>query len=144
MSLPLLCNPNPTPNGFFTLTFGAVRRGFSDEVMGSFLDKSKIVEKSKESEAIWRIDALREVLKEIHSLFVMFHGSIRALLEREPNEGLTRAHLYPFIMDYLRVTNCQHVKSGLPWISAAVVMLKLLYQMALSGFVLPSFAEVAT
>ncbi|KAK8608967.1 hypothetical protein V6N13_025276 [Hibiscus sabdariffa] len=97
MSLPFLCNPNPTPNDFFALTFGAVRHSFSDEVMGSFLDKSKIVEKSKESEAIWQIDALRE-----------------------------------------------HVKSGLPWISAVVVMLKLLYQMALSGFVLPSFAEVAT
>ncbi|KAK8701791.1 hypothetical protein V6N13_020169 [Hibiscus sabdariffa] len=69
MSLPLLRNPNPTPNDFFTLTFGAVRRGFSDEVMGSFLDKSKIVEKSKESESIWQIDALREVLKEIHSFF---------------------------------------------------------------------------
>ncbi|KAE8730050.1 F23A5.27 isoform 2 [Hibiscus syriacus] len=64
-----------------------------------------IVEKSKEDEAIWRIDALREVLKEIHSLFMMFHGSIRALLEKEPGGGLTRALLYPFIMDYLRA--CQ-------------------------------------
>ncbi|XVF85570.1 hypothetical protein PTKIN_Ptkin17bG0127800 [Pterospermum kingtungense] len=64
-----------------------------------------IVEKNKELEAIWRIDALREVLKEIHSLFMMFHGSIRALLDKEPGEGLTRAHLYPFIMDYLRA--CQ-------------------------------------
>ncbi|PPS15567.1 hypothetical protein GOBAR_AA05024 [Gossypium barbadense] len=130
-----------------------------------------IVEKSKEPEAIWRIDALREVLKEIHSLFIMFHGSIRALLDKEPGGGLTRAHLYPFIMDYLRLscvvelpkffhifhnkwfkvptsneetyimTNCQHVKSCLPWMSAAGVMLKLLYQMALSGFVLPSLAE---
>ncbi|XVF03012.1 hypothetical protein REPUB_Repub04eG0223900 [Reevesia pubescens] len=61
-----------------------------------------IVEKSKESEAIWRIDALREVLKEIHSLFMMFHGSIRALLDKEPGGELTRAHLYPFIIDYLR------------------------------------------
>ncbi|KAE8667698.1 F23A5.27 isoform 2 [Hibiscus syriacus] len=61
-----------------------------------------VVEKSKEAEAIWRIDALREVLKEIHSLFVMFHGSIRALLDKEPDGGLTRALLYPFIMDYLR------------------------------------------
>ncbi|XP_022776575.1 vacuolar fusion protein CCZ1 homolog B-like isoform X2 [Durio zibethinus] len=61
-----------------------------------------IVEKSKESEAIWRIDALREVLKEIHALFMMFHGSIRALLDKEPGGELTRAHLYPFIMDYLR------------------------------------------
>ncbi|KAH1097887.1 hypothetical protein J1N35_014808 [Gossypium stocksii] len=64
-----------------------------------------ILEKSKEPEAIWRIDALREVLKEIHSLFMMFHGSIRALLDKEPGGGLTRAHLYPFIMDYLRA--CQ-------------------------------------
>ncbi|KAK8605292.1 hypothetical protein V6N13_102076 [Hibiscus sabdariffa] len=61
-----------------------------------------IVAKSKEAEAIWRIDALREVLKEIHSLFVMFHGSIRTLLDKEPGGELTRAHLYPFIMDYLR------------------------------------------
>ncbi|KAK6281155.1 hypothetical protein POUND7_014980 [Theobroma cacao] len=102
-----------------------------------------VVEKSKELEAIWRIDALREVLKEIHSLFMMFHGCIRALLDKEASGELTRAHLYPFIMDYLRVTNCQHVKSGLPWMSAAGVMLKLLYQMAFTGFVLPSFAEVA-
>ncbi|XP_060191550.1 vacuolar fusion protein CCZ1 homolog B-like isoform X1 [Lycium barbarum] len=58
-----------------------------------------VVEKS-ESEAIWRA-ALRNVLKEVHSLFVMFHGSIRALLDREPSGGLTRTHLYYFIMDYL-------------------------------------------
>ncbi|GFZ15600.1 vacuolar fusion CCZ1-like protein [Actinidia rufa] len=60
-----------------------------------------IVEKSKESEAIWRIDALRRVLKEVHSLFMMFHGSIRALLDKEPSGGLLRSHLYTFIMDYL-------------------------------------------
>nr|XP_016497745.1 PREDICTED: vacuolar fusion protein CCZ1 homolog isoform X1 [Nicotiana tabacum] len=59
-----------------------------------------VVEKS-ESEAIWRTDALRNVLKEVHSLFVMFHGSIRALLDREPSGGLTRTHLYYFVMDYL-------------------------------------------
>ncbi|XP_027097339.2 vacuolar fusion protein CCZ1 homolog B-like isoform X1 [Coffea arabica] len=60
-----------------------------------------VVEKSKELEAIWRIDALRAVLKEVHSLFVMFHGSIRALLDKEPAGGLIRTHLYYFIMDYL-------------------------------------------
>ncbi|KAH7516244.1 vacuolar fusion protein CCZ1 homolog B isoform X2 [Ziziphus jujuba] len=60
-----------------------------------------IVEKSKEPEAIWRIEALRKVLKEVHSLFMMFHGSIRALLDKEPGGGLARSHLYPFIMDYL-------------------------------------------
>ncbi|XP_062171934.1 vacuolar fusion protein CCZ1 homolog B-like isoform X2 [Alnus glutinosa] len=60
-----------------------------------------VVEKN-ESEAIWRIDALQKVLKEVHSLFLMFYGSIRALLEKEPAGGLIRSHLYPFIMDYLR------------------------------------------
>ncbi|XP_047262312.1 vacuolar fusion protein CCZ1 homolog B isoform X4 [Capsicum annuum] len=59
-----------------------------------------VVEKS-DSEAIWRTSALRSVLKEVHSLFVMFHGSIRALLDREPSGGLSRTHLYYFIMDYL-------------------------------------------
>lgn len=59
------------------------------------------MEKSKEPEAIWRIEALRKVLKEVHSLFMMFHGSIRALLDKEPGGGLARSHLYPFIMDYL-------------------------------------------
>lgn len=61
----------------------------------------QVVEKSKESEAIWRIDALRKVLKEVHSLFRMFYGSIRAMLEKDPSGGLSRSHLYPFIMDYL-------------------------------------------
>lgn len=60
-----------------------------------------VVEKSKEAEAIWRIDALREVLKEIHSLFMMFYGPVREMLEKDPSGGLTRAHLYPFVMDYL-------------------------------------------
>jgi len=60
-----------------------------------------VVEKNKETGAIWRIDALRRVLKEVHSLFVMFHGSIRALIEKEPTGGLTRSLLYPFITDYL-------------------------------------------
>ncbi|OAY29170.1 vacuolar fusion protein CCZ1 homolog B isoform X2 [Manihot esculenta] len=60
-----------------------------------------VVEKSKGLEVIWRIDALREVLKEVHSLFMMFNGSIRAMLEREPSGGVIRSHLYPFIMDYL-------------------------------------------
>lgn len=59
------------------------------------------MEKSKESDAIWRIDALRRVLKEVHSLFVMFHGSIRSLLDKEPSGELVRSHLYAFIMDYL-------------------------------------------
>lgn len=123
------------------------------------------MEKSKESEAFWRIDALRKVLMEVHSLFVMFHGSMRALLEREPGGELARSHLYPFIMDYLsgksccyglpnellnpvfycpqfkifhcKVTNCQHIKSGLHWMGAAGVTLKLQYQLLSIGFLLP-------
>lgn len=59
-----------------------------------------VVEK-EESEAIWRVDALRKVLKEVHSLFVMFHGSARALVDRDPSGGLVRTHLYYFIMDFL-------------------------------------------
>ncbi|KAI4357486.1 hypothetical protein L6164_001433 [Bauhinia variegata] len=61
-----------------------------------------VVEKSNDSEPIYRDDALRKVLKEIHSLFVMFHGSIRAMLEKETGGGLIRRHLHSFIMDYLR------------------------------------------
>ncbi|PKI78619.1 vacuolar fusion protein CCZ1 homolog B-like isoform X1 [Punica granatum] len=60
-----------------------------------------VVEKSKEAEAMWRIDALRKVLKEVHSLFVVFHGSIRTLLLKDPTGGIVRPHLYTFIMDYL-------------------------------------------
>ncbi|KAJ8766814.1 hypothetical protein K2173_008368 [Erythroxylum novogranatense] len=62
-----------------------------------------IVEKSKASEAIWRVDALQKVLKEVHNLFMMFHGSIRSMIEKEPSGGLVRTHLYSFIMDYLNV-----------------------------------------
>ncbi|XP_061374563.1 vacuolar fusion protein CCZ1 homolog B-like isoform X1 [Gastrolobium bilobum] len=69
-----------------------------------------VVEKCNDSEPIWRDDALRKVLKEIHSLFVMFHGSIRAMLEKEPGGGLIRRHLYSFIMDYLRAC-----KKPSPW-----------------------------
>ncbi|KAK8507871.1 hypothetical protein V6N13_140613 [Hibiscus sabdariffa] len=44
-SLSLLRSPSPTPNALFALTFNAVRRGFSDEVMGSFLDKSEVTDR---------------------------------------------------------------------------------------------------
>ncbi|XP_051117713.1 vacuolar fusion protein CCZ1 homolog B isoform X2 [Andrographis paniculata] len=60
-----------------------------------------VIEKNKESESIWRFDALKRVLKEIHSLFVMFHGPIRDFLDKEPTGGLVRSHLYYFIMDFL-------------------------------------------
>ncbi|XVF30268.1 hypothetical protein REPUB_Repub16aG0042300 [Reevesia pubescens] len=46
---PLPPNPNPNPypfgNGLFALTFNAIRRRFSDEVKGSFLDKSEVVDR---------------------------------------------------------------------------------------------------
>ncbi|XP_022990209.1 vacuolar fusion protein CCZ1 homolog B-like isoform X1 [Cucurbita maxima] len=64
-----------------------------------------VVEKNKELEAIWRMDALQKLLKEIHSLFLMFHGSIRLLLEKEPTGEASRSHLYSFITDYLNA--CQ-------------------------------------
>lgn len=110
------------------------------------------------------------MLKEIHSLFAMFHGTIRAMLEKEPSGELVRRHLYSFIMDYLRgkypckkkpikyistifhlcydskyfivSRNCQHVKSGLHGIIAAVVMVKLLYQMVSLDLCCLSDAEV--
>ncbi|KAK9118098.1 hypothetical protein Scep_016191 [Stephania cephalantha] len=61
----------------------------------------KVAEKNKKSEGIWRVDALTKVLKEVHSLFVMFHGSLRALIEKDASGGIVRVHLYYFIIDYL-------------------------------------------
>ncbi|XP_077241149.1 vacuolar fusion protein CCZ1 homolog B-like [Tasmannia lanceolata] len=60
-----------------------------------------VVEKNKESEVVGRSAALQGVLKEIHSLFVMFHGSVRVLLEKQLDGGLARSHLHSFVMDYL-------------------------------------------
>ncbi|XP_021722506.1 vacuolar fusion protein CCZ1 homolog B-like isoform X2 [Chenopodium quinoa] len=60
-----------------------------------------VVEKNKELEGIWRIEALRGMLKEVHSLFVMFNGSIRAMLDKESTGALIRSHLFSFITDYL-------------------------------------------
>ncbi|XP_062113302.1 vacuolar fusion protein CCZ1 homolog B-like isoform X2 [Humulus lupulus] len=74
-----------------------------------------VVEKSKESEAIWRTNALRKVLVEVHSLFVMFHGSIRALLDKEPGGELARSHLYPFIKDYLSAYEKRSPLDGCCW-----------------------------
>lgn len=60
-----------------------------------------VVEKNRELEAIWRIEALRGILKEVHSLFVMFNGSIRVMLEKESSGALVRSHLFSFVTDYL-------------------------------------------
>lgn len=60
-----------------------------------------VVEKNRELEAIWRIEALRGMLKEVHSMFVMFNGSIRAMLDEESSGALVRSHLYSFVTDYL-------------------------------------------
>lgn len=59
------------------------------------------MEKNRELEAIWRIEALRGMLKEVHSMFVMFNGSIRAMLDKESSGALVRSHLYSFVTDYL-------------------------------------------
>lgn len=61
----------------------------------------QVVEKNKDTESVWRCDALREILKEVHSLFMMFHGSLRSLLDKQPSGELVRSHLYSFVLDYL-------------------------------------------
>ena len=61
----------------------------------------QITEKNKDNESAWRFDALRDILKEAHYLFMMFHGSLRALLEKQPSGELARSRLYPFVTDYL-------------------------------------------
>ncbi|XP_039036160.1 acyl carrier protein 2, mitochondrial-like [Hibiscus syriacus] len=44
LPLLLLRYPKTTPNVIFNITFNAIRR-FSDEVMGSFLDKSEVTDR---------------------------------------------------------------------------------------------------
>ncbi|CAO2206786.1 unnamed protein product [Urochloa humidicola] len=60
-----------------------------------------VVEKSKDNESTWRCGALQGILKEAHSLFAMFHGPIRTLLDRQPSAELARGHLRTFLTDYL-------------------------------------------
>lgn len=60
-----------------------------------------VVEKNKDTESIYRCDGLREILKEVHSLFMMFHGSLRSLLDKQPSGELARSQLYSFVLDYL-------------------------------------------
>ncbi|XP_010235140.1 vacuolar fusion protein CCZ1 homolog isoform X1 [Brachypodium distachyon] len=60
-----------------------------------------VVEKTKDSESTLRCAALQGILKESHSLFTMFHGPIRSLLDRKPSAELARGHLHTFITDYL-------------------------------------------
>ncbi|GKV45611.1 hypothetical protein SLEP1_g52675 [Rubroshorea leprosula] len=38
-------NPSPNSNGLFELTFNGIRRRFSEEVRGSFLDKSEVTDR---------------------------------------------------------------------------------------------------
>ncbi|GLT60481.1 hypothetical protein SLA2020_332450 [Shorea laevis] len=42
---PLPQNPSASGNGLFQLTFNAIRRRFSEEVRGSFLDKSEVTDR---------------------------------------------------------------------------------------------------
>jgi hypothetical protein len=60
-----------------------------------------VVEKTKDNEPTWRCGALQGILKEAHSLFAMFHGPIRTLLDRQPSAELARGHLRTFLTDYL-------------------------------------------
>ncbi|KAF8772857.1 hypothetical protein HU200_005245 [Digitaria exilis] len=60
-----------------------------------------VVEKTKVNEPTWRCGALQGILKEAHSLFAMFHGPIRTLLDRQPSAELVRGHLCTFLTDYL-------------------------------------------
>ncbi|CAM0911573.1 unnamed protein product [Alopecurus aequalis] len=60
-----------------------------------------VVEKTKDSESTLRFGALQGILKESHSLFTLFHGPIRTLLDRQPSPELARGHLHTFVTDYL-------------------------------------------
>ncbi|KAL2937907.1 Vacuolar fusion protein CCZ1-like protein B [Bienertia sinuspersici] len=73
-----------------------------------------VVEKNKELEAIWRIEALRGMLKEVHSLFVMFMDLLEQCLTRSLLEHLF-VHIYSPSLPII----CLHVKNGILWISAA-------------------------
>lgn len=59
------------------------------------------MEKTKVNDSTWRFAALQGILKEVHSLFAMFHGPIRTLLDRQPSAELARGHLRTFLTDYL-------------------------------------------
>lgn len=61
----------------------------------------QVVEKNKELEAIWRTEALKGMLKEMHSLFLMFNGTIRVMLDEDSSGALVRSHLFTFFTDYL-------------------------------------------
>ncbi|KAL6862446.1 hypothetical protein ACP4OV_016787 [Aristida adscensionis] len=60
-----------------------------------------VVEKTKDNEPTCRYGALQGILKEVHSLFAMFHGPIRGLLDKQPSAELARGHLRTFVADYL-------------------------------------------
>ena len=60
-----------------------------------------MVQKIKDNESTLRFGALQGILKESHSLFTMFHGPIRTLLDRQPSAEFARGHLHTFVTDYL-------------------------------------------
>eukprot|EP00252_Welwitschia_mirabilis_P001856 TRINITY_DN1181_c0_g1_i1.p1 TRINITY_DN1181_c0_g1~~TRINITY_DN1181_c0_g1_i1.p1 ORF type:complete len:516 (+),score=102.53 TRINITY_DN1181_c0_g1_i1:312-1859(+) len=60
-----------------------------------------VIEKVKESDELCRHEALRAILKEAHSLFTMFYGPIRPLLEKQPDATSVRDFLHVFLSDYL-------------------------------------------
>uniref|UniRef100_A0A0E0AVI7 CCZ1/INTU/HSP4 first Longin domain-containing protein n=1 Tax=Oryza glumipatula TaxID=40148 RepID=A0A0E0AVI7_9ORYZ len=101
----------------FVLLLGSSRRIFSPDDDCEVIESEKhshvfyqaeadiwmvlVVEKNKDIESTWRCGALQGILKEVHSLFTMFHGPIRTLLDRQPSAELARGHLRTFFTDYL-------------------------------------------
>ncbi|KAF3781470.1 Vacuolar fusion CCZ1-like protein [Nymphaea thermarum] len=60
-----------------------------------------VLEKSNDLDPVRRTGSLQQLLMEVHSLFVMFFGTLRSLLEKHPDGAVARSYLYFFIMDYL-------------------------------------------
>eukprot|EP00249_Psilotum_nudum_P023872 c29013_g2_i3 orf=630-1703(-) len=60
-----------------------------------------VVNKGKEDDEVTRDTALQVVLKEAYCLFQMFYGSIRELLQQNPDGVVARTCLYAFLPDYL-------------------------------------------
>ncbi|KAK8312957.1 hypothetical protein V6Z11_D01G077300 [Gossypium hirsutum] len=87
-SLSLLRNPKPSLNGLFALTFNAVHRRFSDDVMGSFLDKSEVTDRvasvvknfQKVDPSKEHLRTLMEILEGAHNQFDIPEGMVGSCL----------------------------------------------------------------
>ncbi|OAE27346.1 hypothetical protein AXG93_441s1070 [Marchantia polymorpha subsp. ruderalis] len=88
--------------GLITFTSSlVVQRDIVGRKRISNLISVQVVEKSKETEEALREGALRAVLKDAHNLFVLFYGSLRALLQSHPRGDVARSCLHAFFPDYL-------------------------------------------